>query len=135
MKVLLVEDSEPVRRLVEMILSDAGHEIASAGTAAEAVRFALEMPSIDLLVSDVVLDCGTGFDVQTFVQHHHRAVRTIFITGYALPDGESDDLGAKWLQKPFRRDELLSMIDQWKAAAPECPTIQPRARIKPALAT
>jgi two-component SAPR family response regulator len=68
------------------------------------------MQQVDVLVTDVVLDQGTGFDIQVFVQQQHPTARTLFISGYALPEIDRADTRTAWLQKPFQQEELVRSI-------------------------
>jgi DNA-binding NtrC family response regulator len=108
--VLLVDDHDAVRRVIELLLAEAGYEVVSTGSSSEAIRFASILPELDVLVTDIVLDQGTGFDVQVFVHQHHPKAGTLFITGYAVPEMHPDDGRTAWLQKPFHHDELVSKL-------------------------
>jgi hypothetical protein len=70
------------------------------------------MLRIDILVSDVALKRGTGFDVQVFVETKHPAARTLFVTGYAIPEVRGGDTKALWLEKPFTQDQLFRSINR-----------------------
>lgn len=60
--VLLVEDDEPLREAVRLVLEQAGHQVLTAATATEAMNVIRSMPLCAVL-SDVHLSVGTGFDV------------------------------------------------------------------------
>lgn len=110
MTVLLVEDDQRLRDLMQLLLTEGGYDSVATGCVAEAIRLASITPCIDILVSDVVLNRGTGFDVQVFVEAKHPEVRTLFVTGYAIPHMRGSGAKALWLEKPFTQDQLLRSL-------------------------
>lgn len=112
MTVLLVEDDQRLRELMHLLLTEGGYDVVSTGCVAEAIRLASDIPHLDILVSDVVLNRGTGFDVQVFVEAKHPAAPTLFVTGYAIPDVRTEDEKTLWLEKPFTQDQLLRSLNQ-----------------------
>jgi DNA-binding NtrC family response regulator len=132
MTVLLVEDDERLRELMQLLLTEGGYDVASAGCLTEAIRLASIMPRIDILVSDVILTRGTGFDVQVFVETKHPEAQTLFVTGYAIPDVRDRDVKALWLEKPFTPDQLLRSLN--RLMNPPSVTVLPRTNPTPELA-
>jgi DNA-binding NtrC family response regulator len=132
MTVLLVEDDQRVRELMHLLLTEGGYDVVSTGCVSEAIRLASVMTHLDILVSDVVLSRGTGFDVQVFVEAKHPAVRTLFVTGYAIPDVRADDAQTLWLEKPFTQDQLLRSLN--RLMNPPSRIVMPHADPSPELA-
>lgn len=82
--VLLVEDQEDARRGMTMILQKTGHHVRSAGSVAEALSMA-ENYSFDVLVSDIGLPDGDGYDICRKL----KATRSFFaiaLTGLGMED-------------------------------------------------
>ena len=108
---LLVEDDEALHRGIEFTLRQEGFQVSGARTLAEADA-AVAAESFDLIVLDVQLPDGSGFD---FCTRLRRTSDTpiVFLTA---SDSEIDivrglDLGGDdYITKPFRLREFLSRI-------------------------
>ena len=114
--VLVAEDEESVRTLVEHVLTTAGFRVhvAASGTEAAALANALEDP-IDLLITDIIMPGMIGPDLARLVLQKSPQTRLLYITGYAthsaVPAGflqEDDAL----LQKPFLPEQLLAKVQE-----------------------
>ena len=111
--ILLVEDEQPIRRLAQRVLEDAGYLVLSAASGLEARDlWAANDATIDLLLSDVTMPglSGIGFAAELAAQGRHP--RTLFISGH-LP-GERGGMtlpdGAALLPKPFSVSALLDAV-------------------------
>jgi len=62
MKVLIVEDNEDSRYLLEKILQAYGHEIMAAADGVEALEQALAQPP-DIIVSDILMPRMDGYQL------------------------------------------------------------------------
>jgi CheY-like chemotaxis protein len=87
--VLLVEDHEDTALMMEKMLSMHGHEVVAA-TSVVAALAALQAgagPGFDLVVSDIGLPDGTGYDLMRRArQEFGLAVPAIAITGYGMEE-------------------------------------------------
>jgi two-component system phosphate regulon response regulator PhoB len=110
-RILVVDDDERIRQLVERALREAGFETRSAGDGRDALAIAWER-QVDLIVLDVGLPTVDGLDVL----HRLRAddeVPVILLTGRS---GETDrvvglELGADdYVVKPFSPRELVARV-------------------------
>ena len=114
-RVLVVDDEEVVRRLVERVLQEAGHEVSAAADGPEALAMARRMPKIDLLVSDVIMPHINGRELADEIRSIHPDVRTIFMSGYdeeiLAPDGVLEE-GVNFLPKPFHLRDVLRLVQQ-----------------------
>ena len=106
--VLMVEDEEALRTVVERILGDEGYRVLTAASGEEALELAnAESGPIDLLVSDVVLGGMTGPDLVAKLKVRRPGIKTLLMSGYAgMPIGPIDD----FLPKPFSPFELARRI-------------------------
>ena len=90
-----------------------GYDVDVARTAGEAILRLPKIGSYDLLILDVTLPDGTGFDVCEKVRGQNRAIPIIFLTA---SDEEVnvirglDSGGDDYITKPFRLGELCSRI-------------------------
>lgn len=109
--ILLVEDDEALHRGIQFTLQQEGFEVFSAHNLAGA-RKLLQAHEIHLLLLDVQLPDGNGFDFCTEVRHQ-LDTPIIFLTA---SDQEFDivrglDLGGDdYITKPFRLREFLSRV-------------------------
>lgn len=107
-RALIVDDSEVLRRLIEMCLRPAGFEIATAGCGREALDVAATYDP-DLVLLDIGLPDMTGWDVLAELRASEvtAATKILILSGYEDVHAEARRLGADGaLVKPFRNDEL-----------------------------
>ena len=113
MKILLADDDEGMRTLVEHIITEAGHEPVSAVDGLEALRlFEEERP--DLLILDVMMPGLNGFEVCEQLRARKTSVPIILLT--AKGDIVDKSIGFKagaddYLVKPFVPQELQLRIE------------------------
>ncbi len=110
---LLVVDDEPfLRDAVAASLRFLGFEVTTAETAADALRLARDRP-FDLVVLDVMLPDGDGFEVVRRLRRDGSRVPVIFLTAR---DTEADKVtgltlgGDDYMTKPFGLEELAARI-------------------------
>jgi diguanylate cyclase len=113
-KILVIEDTAPIRRQIQVILKMRGYDTASAEDGQEGVRLAREWRP-DLVVCDVMLPGLDGFEVLAALRSDPQtaAVPFIFLSAKASKADmrHGMELGADdYLTKPFTTDELLSAV-------------------------
>jgi len=111
-KVLVVDDEEAVREVLQMRLERWGYEVVLAADAAEA-RQAVDEESPDLVVSDLVLPDASGIELlDAYGANEGRPV--ILITAHGSVDRavEAMKLGAwDFLTKPLDHDQLKVVLE------------------------
>jgi CheY-like chemotaxis protein len=113
-KILIVDDEQFVRDLLEKVLKRRGHDVVAAGDADQAL-VALEQAHFDLLLTDVVMPGMDGFDLLRRVKSAYPEIKVIVLTGYARKQSISDFLlyGADdYLSKPFQVHELVAAVER-----------------------
>ncbi|NQD96336.1 response regulator, partial [Pseudomonas sp. CrR25] len=121
-RVLLVEDN-PVNQLVAKgMLSKLGCEVLLANHGAEALS-QLEQHSVDLVLMDCNMPVMDGYEASRRIRQGRgkQAPPIIALTANALPDERERCRAAgmdDYLAKPFRREELAALLDQWLPANP-----------------
>ncbi len=114
--ILVVEDDEKIGKALKLRLNANGYKVSIAMDAmtglASAVR---EVP--DCILLDISMPGGGGFHVAEKMKLNPRisSIPFIFITASKAPGEEKQarELGAfEFLEKPFRSDELLAVIDR-----------------------
>lgn len=111
-RVLVVEDQPGVRRLMERVLSRAGHEVTVMATPSEALEAARER-AFDLVVTDVVMPELTGPELVRALRAEHGTVPVLFVSGYAeegVLDPEALPKRSAFLRKPFQLDDFHAAI-------------------------
>lgn len=103
-KILVVEDEAGVRGLIRKVLEQQQYEVYEASTEQEAVLAAQNIPSIDVLITDLQLRSGDGRNVAKALKTIHPAVKVLLISGYV---NEPEALGDLALQKPFSPKTLV----------------------------
>jgi signal transduction histidine kinase len=107
--VLVVDDDSMVAESTAAMLSDLGHTVLVASSAASAMERLRGDPTIDLVITDHAMPGMTGIDLAKQIRQARPQLPIILATGYAdLPDG--DDLGLPRLAKPYRQAELKALV-------------------------
>ena len=107
-KVLIVDDDQPTRAGLALLLMDAGYEAITASTVPAAIRM-LTDEHPDLLLVDIRLDEYNGLHL---VAMRREPIPAIVLTGYADPAIEADArrLGAEFLLKPIAPAVLIALV-------------------------
>lgn len=112
---LLVVDDEPyLLKSLCAVLEDLGYETIPANSGHEAIkRFMKEMNRIDVVILDMIMPDLNGRQVLTELKKIKPSVKVILTSGYSLegmPENEHDLPGDGFLQKPYRIQQLSSVI-------------------------
>ncbi|MEN0065303.1 MAG: ATP-binding protein [Myxococcota bacterium] len=113
LSILLVEDEEPVRRLLGRSLERAGHQVRTARGVDEGLGAWSRHRSFDLLVTDVILADGTGPELVEGLRERGFEGPVLYVTGYP---GEILDevklVTGSLLMKPFPPDDLVTSVER-----------------------
>jgi two-component system cell cycle sensor histidine kinase/response regulator CckA len=114
--ILLVEDEDAVRNLVEAILTSDGYQLLVAASADHAVELCRSYGSkIDILLTDVVMPGVSGPELAKNLLALRPELKVVYMSGYAgeyLDDEGLGADGAALLQKPFTAATLAEKIRQ-----------------------
>lgn len=116
-RLLLVEDHEDTARIMESLLVSLGYEVCRAGSVAEAVA-ATGSRSFDLLISDIGLPDGSGFELVRELAAQ-RPIKAIALSGYGMETDVQRGRGAgftAYLTKPINLGELEATIQRVMSA-------------------
>jgi two-component system cell cycle sensor histidine kinase/response regulator CckA len=83
LRALIVDDEEPVRKFVDRVLRDAGYETTTAGGGQEALEAVQNMPTVDILVTDLMMPQMTGDELARRLRQHEAGVKVLYLTGYS----------------------------------------------------
>jgi two-component system cell cycle sensor histidine kinase/response regulator CckA len=106
--VLVVEDAEPLRRLICEALSASGCKVLSAPDGQEALRVVRREGSVDLLLTDVIMPGMNGTVLAKQVRSLRPRTKILYMTGYSGEFVRADMLtpGVSFIQKPFTPADL-----------------------------
>ncbi len=116
-RILLVEDN-PVNQLVAKgMLSKLGCEVTVAAHGGEALN-ELEKREFDLVLMDCNMPVMDGYEASRQIRRSGRwpQLPIVALTANAMPEERERCRAAgmsDYLAKPFRREELVMLIDQW----------------------
>ncbi|MNQ64638.1 Signal transduction histidine-protein kinase BarA [compost metagenome] len=121
-RILLVEDN-PVNQLVAKgMLGKLGCEVTVAAHGGEALA-QLEDNAFDLVFMDCNMPVMDGYEASRRIRQSGRwpQLPIVALTANAMPEERERCRAAgmnDYLAKPFRREELITLIDHWVVAAP-----------------
>ncbi|MCF7789076.1 MAG: response regulator [Prosthecobacter sp.] len=115
--ILIVDDEDSVRQVMEYVLTSQGHKVLTAADANEAWAIWREKSSvIKLALIDVKLPGGvSGFDLEKALAAEDPTLPVIFTCGYSpttLSNAKELKAGENFLPKPFGMVELLNIVGQ-----------------------
>ena len=113
-RILVVDDEKTVTDSLQLILTDAGFEVLTADTVAQATAI-INSTKLDLVVTDFRLPDGNGIDVITYVKSEAPETEVILMTAHGSIDItiEAIKRGAYYyIEKPYTPDRLLDLVDQ-----------------------
>ena len=115
-RVLVVDDSLSVRKMVERALEMKGFEVLAASSGAEAME-RIESATPDLVVCDVVMPDVDGYRICEFVRGHPMLSETpvLLISGIvnnAVLERAAQVRSSFVLRKPFTSDDLARKVDE-----------------------
>jgi two-component system response regulator PilR (NtrC family) len=111
-RILLVEDDDDVRLLVDEVLRDAGYDVDTASDVATAEAL-LASERFDLVLTDGRLPDGTGFSIAA--KATEQDIKILVYTGYASEFSVEERSLYPILAKPVRPSELLLVIRHFLA--------------------
>jgi DNA-binding NtrC family response regulator len=111
-RILLVDDEETVREILEHLLKEAGYQVRAVPSAEEGLD-EMGRDSYDLLVLDLMLPGMGGLDMLRAVKTRDPDQAVLMITAFgsvetavnAMKEGAFD-----YLSKPFRHEEVLVTV-------------------------
>lgn len=119
---LIVDDEEYVRDGLKAYFEKKGFVAHTAGSATQAWAV-VTSTKIDLIISDVRMDDGTGADLVAQVATLDPGARppVILVTGYSeMSNDELLNLGAAIVvSKPFAKKELLELVNKTLSSGAE----------------
>jgi CheY-like chemotaxis protein len=121
-KVLVVDDSLSVRKVVEKALEGRGLHVLSAASGAEAIA-SIERDRPDVVICDVILPDKDGYQICQYVRTHPTISATPVLLISGVDNGTVQARAAEVrsdevMFKPFGVDDLVRKIDSLLAGRP-----------------
>lgn len=112
MKILVVDDEEPVRSLLDRALKRDGHEVSEASNIADAFEI-LASEVIDLLFLDLRMPGGDGMDLIRKINGSSGRPKIIICSAFIAAEREKEmrNSGICVLKKPFTLEELNAVLN------------------------
>jgi DNA-binding NtrC family response regulator len=108
-RILVVEDDDDVRPVLDHMLRGAGHSVATANCVEDA-RSMMASEPFDMVIADVVLPDGSGLGIADAAQA--AGIGDLVITGYVLRLPFDSLAAYEYLMKPVRTQELLRAVNR-----------------------
>jgi DNA-binding NtrC family response regulator len=130
--ILLIDDDDSLRRVMEFSLIEAGYRVQTASNGEEGLRL-FGKNAFDAVITDIAMPGTNGMEVLANVSQHVPTVPVIVITAYGTIESavEAMKQGAfDYITKPFNRDELrLTLGKAIKMRQLEKENVELRAKV------
>lgn len=113
MKILVVEDDEIVRTLLERVLTRNGYDVVAVEDGANGEEMAIS-ENFDCIILDLGLPDKNGLEVCKYIRDHNVDTPLLILSAYNTVNFKVNglDYGADdYLTKPFENEELLARIE------------------------
>jgi CheY-like chemotaxis protein len=113
LKILVVDDSYPIRAILGVMLKPYSSKIFYADNGKEAVGFIENNPDTDLILMDVYMHNMDGFEATRRIRQINKKVVIFVMTATALSELVEDFSGViinDYFPKPFNKEYLHQLI-------------------------
>jgi two-component system response regulator PilR (NtrC family) len=114
MRVLVVDDEEVLRDVLEVVLRREGFDVIAAASGEEALSV-LDAEEVDLVILDVMLPGISGIDTLRAIRIANPTLPVIVITAFSSIDGAIEAMkhGAfHYIPKPFKNEEVVLTVNK-----------------------
>jgi DNA-binding NtrC family response regulator len=111
-RVLIVEDEEKLRRVVQLQLASAGFEVEEAGSAEAGLR---SCDRADLILTDLRLPGMDGLQLLSAIRSQNVTAPVIVMTAFGTVENAVEAMksgAADFLLKPFSLDHLMAVVNK-----------------------
>lgn len=109
--VLIVEDEPLVRMMVIELFEDEGFEVLEAADGDQALAIFRERRDVALLFTDVEMPGSLdGYALARWAEVNRPTVKTVIVSGRAMPRAGDLPDGAEFVGKPYDHDDVMRRI-------------------------
>ena len=109
--VLIVEDEPLVRMMVIELFEDEGFEVLEAADADQALTILGDRRDVGLLFTDVEMPGSLdGYALARWVHDNRPTVKTMIVSGRALPKPGDIPDGAAFINKPYDHADVIRRV-------------------------
>lgn len=114
-RILVVDDSAPIRGLVSIILKGEGHEVIEAEDGSEALLKLNGTEGVDLIITDLKMPGMDGFELirRLKTEADHRNIPVVVMTGEFMSEQGMVPGVHDVIMKPFIPRKLLDSIERF----------------------
>jgi len=113
-RLLVVEDNDDIRRLVQRQLAELGYDVHTVSNGPEALSYLRSTLALELLFTDVVMPDGmSGYELAALAREIRPDLKVAFTSGYTALGATQNLYGeaqGPLLSKPYRKVELARFI-------------------------
>ena len=112
-RILIVDDEPDLVSLLATVLESSGYSVYPSSSADHAIAYILKN-KIDLILTDVKMPGGSGFDLMGLSEFINEDVPVIIMSGHVdedtlILDGVGEG-AIDYLQKPFTMEHLIDTV-------------------------
>jgi two-component system, OmpR family, phosphate regulon response regulator OmpR len=111
-KILIVEDEEPIRKLISKILANEDMLVYQAENGKQALEM-INKYNFNLIILDILMDDISGYEVAREIRKHDLQMPIIFLSGKKEDEDiiQGLDIGAdSYITKPFSPSVLFAQV-------------------------
>src|SRR5262245_10086221 len=111
-RILVVEDEEKLRRVLELQLTSAGFDVDKSGSAEEGLKL---VDRADLVLTDLKLPNMSGLELLAALRRQNAQVPVVVMTAFGSIETAVETMKAganDFLLKPFSLDHLMQVINK-----------------------
>ena len=113
--ILVVDDSETVRQVLQLTLSNAGFDVVEAVDGVDAMEKLTATPDVDMVITDLNMPNIDGLELIKKIRSvgNYRFTPIVMLTTESSEEKKQAgrDAGASgWIVKPFKPEQLLKVV-------------------------
>jgi DNA-binding NtrC family response regulator len=112
--ILIVDDDQDMREMIQDILKDRGHHVMTAPTGQEALKI-LGEGAVSVVLTDLRMKGMQGLELLSEIKQSYPDISVILMTAFGSVETavEAMKVGASdYLVKPVKKDELIRVIER-----------------------
>ncbi len=113
-RIVVVDDDESLRRVTQFQLEQAGYEVTTAASGAQALHV-LQLSPRDLVITDLKMPGLSGLELLRKIRADYPEVSVIIVTAFGTVETAVDAMKAgayDYITKPVNSEELILIIER-----------------------